>query len=170
MPRAKRDRRNDDEQSLDLTPMIDVTFLLIIFFLVVTQITSQDHVDLCLPDALTVPEYSETEHDFFTVHIAPVDQSGHGDQPREYGWFCNGEPRPKHINEMRAILDFEAARVDPSRDRFGREDTTGISENTVLVRCDARAPSREFGRLIQLLSELKVYKVHVAVLKDPRID
>lgn len=167
--RARRDNRADDEHALNLTPMIDVTFLLIIFFLVMTQITSQDDVDLCLPDALTVPANSEDHDRRFTVHIAPVNATHGDDLPGEFAWFCYGEPNPKSIDEMRAILEFEARVTDPRQGKPGTDPATGISENTVLVRCDARAPAAEFGKLVELMGAAKMYRLNIAFLKDQRV-
>lgn len=42
-------RRGRAEMEANLTPMIDVTFLLIVFFVLVSQIVEVEHVDLNLP-------------------------------------------------------------------------------------------------------------------------
>ena len=46
-------QKTDDEQEMDMnmTPMIDVVFLLIIFFMVITDLTQQDLEELKLPTA-----------------------------------------------------------------------------------------------------------------------
>ncbi len=41
---------------MDMTPMIDVVFLLIIFFMIITDLTQQDLEDLELPIALSATE------------------------------------------------------------------------------------------------------------------
>jgi len=46
---ARRDSRSSGLQ-FNMTPMIDVTFLLIIFFMLVSQITSAENVEMELPD------------------------------------------------------------------------------------------------------------------------
>ena len=74
MARKRKSRKSDEKASPDLTPMIDVTFQLIIFFMVVTQITTQDNVSLRLPDALAANEEDPNAKKIFTVHIAPVNQ------------------------------------------------------------------------------------------------
>ena len=53
-----RRRREPARIHANLTPMIDVTFLLIVFFVLVSRITDADRVDMALPspvDAATVP-------------------------------------------------------------------------------------------------------------------
>ncbi|MEO0662385.1 MAG: biopolymer transporter ExbD, partial [Planctomycetota bacterium] len=44
---AKHDAETD--MDMDMTPMIDVVFLLIIFFMVITDLTQRDLEDLHLP-------------------------------------------------------------------------------------------------------------------------
>jgi biopolymer transport protein ExbD len=158
-------KKEEDSVSIDLTPMIDVVFQLLIFFIVVTQITSQENVNLRLPDALTANDEDPNAKKMFTVHIAPVNQTGGEDMPDQFGWFCYGELRPRTIDEMKAILEVEAALVDPARDLKGREDGV-ISENMILVRCDARAPAGEFGKLIELMVGAMMYKIKIGILKD----
>ena len=42
----------ETEMDMDMTPMIDVVFLLIIFFMIITDLTQQDLEDLELPMAM----------------------------------------------------------------------------------------------------------------------
>jgi hypothetical protein len=171
MARQRRSRPVAEHAEIDLTPMIDVVFQLIIFFMVVTQITTQENVNLRLPDALAANPEPEDAGRLFTVHIAPVNQAGDEVRPADFGWFCYGDPGPRGIDEMRGILDAEAARIDPSCDYQGRpEGPGGISENMFVVRCDARCPAGEFGRLIELMAAVRVYKISIAILQDQRAD
>lgn len=44
-------RRRRQEQGINLTPMIDVVFLLLIFFMVSTTFTKETHLEVELPEA-----------------------------------------------------------------------------------------------------------------------
>lgn len=44
-------RQVKDEDSINLTPLIDVVFLLLIFFMVSTTFTKETHLKLALPEA-----------------------------------------------------------------------------------------------------------------------
>ncbi|MBZ0135896.1 MAG: biopolymer transporter ExbD [Planctomycetes bacterium] len=169
MAKKRKAREAQDGAEVDLTAMIDVTFQLIIFFMVVTQITSQENVNLRLPDALAANEEDPGAKKLFTVHIAPINQAGDEMLPEEFGWFCYGEPNPRNLDEMRGILDAEAALVDAERELTGRGGD-GISENMVIVRCDARCPAGEFGKLIELMASLMMYKIKIAILKDQKVE
>jgi biopolymer transport protein ExbD len=157
---------------VDLTPMIDVVFLLIIFFLVVTQITTQENVNLRLPDALAANPEDPQEKRTFTVHIAPEDQLTTADLPERFGYFAMGRPTPFSLDELRVILRDVAEIVDEERDYKGRNPDTGISENEVVIRSDARAPAQYFGRLIELMSDPEVfmYRIRIAIMKDQFTD
>ena len=56
---------------LNMTPMIDVVFLLITFFMLVTEITRQDDVeDLQLPDITTAVDDDDPDPGRLVINIA----------------------------------------------------------------------------------------------------
>lgn len=72
---VKRDSR-DSEEDLDMTPMVDVTFLLLIFFMVTAAFTLQKSIEVPPPDqeesaeqAQTLPELEEDD-DLIIIRIA----------------------------------------------------------------------------------------------------
>lgn len=168
---AKRHKaaRLQEGVEVDLTPMIDVVFLLIIFFILVTTITTQDNVILRLPDALAANEEEELQGQPFTVHIAPANQDVDVALPDRFGYFCHGHPEARTVREMESIMNEQADRVDALIEYTGR-GPDGISENEIVIRCDARAPAQYFGELIELMAMIKIYKIKVAILKDPRLE
>jgi len=44
-------RQSTQEESINLTPLIDVVFLLLIFFMVSTTFTKEAHIEIALPEA-----------------------------------------------------------------------------------------------------------------------
>ncbi|MEZ5992416.1 MAG: biopolymer transporter ExbD [Planctomycetota bacterium] len=169
MAKSRKKAAVSEGAEVDMTPMIDVTFQLIIFFMVVTQITTQDNVSLRLPDALAANDEDPNAKKIFTVHIAPVNQGASEDMPDEFGWFCYGEPTPRGADEMKGILESVASTVNPEIEYPGR-GPDGISENMLLVRCDARCPAGEFGKLIELMVEARMYKIKIAIMKDQKVE
>jgi hypothetical protein len=67
---------------------------------------------------------------------------------------------------MKSILNQEARRVDSTRKLEGWSEANNRSENLIAVRVDARCPAGEFGKLIELMVEVRMYKIKVYVLKD----
>jgi len=60
-------RRNKDELTLNLTPLIDVVFLLLIFFMVSTSFSRESQLALSLPNA--EGQKAETEQDLIEISI-----------------------------------------------------------------------------------------------------
>ena len=65
-------RRAQVEDSVNLTPLIDVVFLLLIFFMVSTTFTREARLEVILPEANAAPERFEPEQLAVTV-----DAEGH---------------------------------------------------------------------------------------------
>jgi biopolymer transport protein ExbD len=74
-------KRDEDEVGFQLAPMIDMTFLLLIFFMVTTKITKeQKKMDIRLPLAAS----ARTPEDFAGRDIVNIDDEGRiftGDNP-----------------------------------------------------------------------------------------
>ena len=53
MPRAFNRGSQDEESDINLTPMLDVVFIMLIFFIVTATFIKQAGIDVLRPDALT---------------------------------------------------------------------------------------------------------------------
>ncbi len=45
----RRHRHDDDEANVDMTPMLDIVFIMLIFFIVTTSFTKEDALDMTRP-------------------------------------------------------------------------------------------------------------------------
>lgn len=54
-------RQRKEEDSINLTPLIDVVFLLLIFFMVSTTFTRETHLEIDLPEAEGKPSETQAE-------------------------------------------------------------------------------------------------------------
>lgn len=54
-------RQSSQEDSINLTPLIDVVFLLLIFFMVSTTFTKETHLKVDLPEAVGEPGLKQAE-------------------------------------------------------------------------------------------------------------
>lgn len=68
-------KRGPADVQANLTPMIDVTFLLIVFFVLVSQIVEVEHVDMQLPQPPDAPTASQGDEQRVVINIVP----GEGD-------------------------------------------------------------------------------------------
>jgi biopolymer transport protein ExbD len=55
----RRIHRESDEQQIDLTPMLDVVFIMLIFFIVTTSFVKETGIDINRPSAATAQKKSK---------------------------------------------------------------------------------------------------------------
>jgi biopolymer transport protein ExbD len=122
--------------ALNMTPMIDVVFLLLIFFMTVSQVTKLQREPIQLPEVERAEEQQPAE---VTVNV------------RQDGTVLLSG-RPVTPDELARELDRlkHALGGDPSRIR-------------VLIRADERSASRAVNQLVAGLSSLGIHAVRIAV-------
>lgn len=50
---ARRSRQRKEEQTIDITPMLDVVFIMLIFFIVTTSFVKETGIQVTRPEAIT---------------------------------------------------------------------------------------------------------------------
>lgn len=145
---AARGKRGREEEDIDITPMIDVTFLLLIFFLVSS--VPDDKTSIELPEALHGTAVSQLESIVFTIG------EGGGDNPPMYA--ADGKI------ETARLPDSEAARAEQIEENISR----GLRENkmNVVIKADRSVPYRSVAELIKLASRSQGIQLHLAVLDN----
>jgi biopolymer transport protein ExbD len=121
---------------MNMTPMIDVVFLLNIFFITVAQVSEVNNV------RLELPRQQGSDDQKPSVLTINVDQEGQLIIGGNY----------YHLSELVAFVSDELLRLndDPSR-------------MTVVLRADRRVPSRFVNRTVNALAGLGIRKVRVPV-------
>ncbi len=138
----------------DMTPMIDIVFLLIIFFMVVTELT-MNQAEIVLPVA---PRAKVVEpQPGSRVLIINVSLDGKtGEDRMQLG---NGEFLTEKT--LFAALKGETLAFDkwePKPNNVGEPD----SAIEVLIRCDRNAPAEYFHKIFFACQKAKIYKVNLA--------
>ncbi|MGQ9425194.1 ExbD/TolR family protein [Gilvimarinus sp. F26214L] len=107
-------RRNvRTEDSVNLTPLIDVVFLLLIFFMVSTTFTKETHLDINLPEATGEPVPQESEQIEVLINT-------------EGGFAVNGQSLiNKQLNTLKAAIDKTAG---------------GDNQRPLIITADANTP------------------------------
>jgi biopolymer transport protein ExbD len=121
---------------MNMTPMIDVVFLLLVFFMTCTQVSKINKERLELPEQEGSQEQIETS---LTIN---VNQEG--------AVIVSG--RTLTVPELVSIVGDEIAL------RGG--DTAGIN---VVLRGDQRGESRTVNEVVRALSQLQITRVRIAV-------
>jgi biopolymer transport protein ExbD len=131
---------NQEEPEINLTPLIDVVFLLLIFFMVSTTFEHQSRIQIELPEATAQPNKAEDE----SLEIL-IDAQGRyflGDQQ-----VVNTELKTLKGAIRKAVGEREAM--------------------PVIIRADARTPHQAVVRALDATSQLGL--VHIS-LATSRID
>ena len=147
-------KKQDYEMSMNMTPMIDVVFNLIIFFMIVTDLTQQELEDLVLPKA---------------------DMAQKDENPPEKRMIININRKGEYIVRRRnqGVVDECLTTIRRQLGTlvayFPREDD-GCSTQPVLIRADLETEFKYIQKVMQICGEegIKIYKIELAcsVAKD----
>jgi len=132
-------RQKKQEISVNLTPLIDVVFLLLIFFMVSTSFTRETQIKLDLPKASVEPLENTPD----TLEIS-IDQQGR--------YFING----KGI-------------VNSSIETLKKAIQLTINENPdipVIISADANTPYQSVITAMDAASQLGIHNLKMATQKD----
>ncbi len=129
-------RRSNPDISLDLTPLIDVVFLLLIFFMLSTSFNETHWLDVQLPN-IDETQHTTTEDSSFVIGIDPA-----GDlhiNEKNIGTLNNDDLK-KYLSEH---LPKEAI---------------------VVIHGDAKAPHASLVQLLEVLGQLNISQLHIAAI------
>lgn len=129
---------DQDEPEVNLTPLIDVVFLLLIFFMVSTTFEQQSRIQIELPEATATPTESEDE----SLEIV-IDAQGR---------YFLGEQQVVN-NELKTLKAAISKAVD------GREPLT------VIIRADASTPHQAVITALDASSQLGLTHISLATSK-----
>ena len=133
----KPDRQDNVE--LNLTPLIDVVFLLLIFFMVSTTFEKQAKLKLQLPDASVEAKVEDQK----TITIG-VDAKGH-----------------YYINDRQVVnTSIETLKVAL------KKITNGKTDMQVILRADAKTPHQSVVTAMDAASQLGLVKLSIATLQS----
>jgi biopolymer transport protein ExbD len=143
---------------INLTPMIDCTMLLVIFFLLTTQMASPDYIKMNLPK----PHNSvaqETEQNRAVVNVVPFSDEqirrgeGRADRAMEYRvgthHFTEGD-----LMKLVAVLKEQ------------RQASSNPKEFRVEIRSDMRIAFAQVELVFMALQQAQIQKVHVSALRE----
>lgn len=122
--------------AMNMTPMIDIVFLLIIFFMTVTQVSRVNRERLDLPDQEGAAEQPESP---FTINV------------RQNGQIVVSGRVVRTPELVSIVADEVAGRGgDPSRVK-------------IVLRGDARGNSRTINEIVEALDKIDVTRINLAV-------
>lgn len=130
---------------LELTAMIDVIFLLIIFFMTTAQFVQRSRAEIELPKEVGQTE-RQTETPPFIINVLPEGLSP----------FIVGDG---HALNLELLLDL----IDREINRLAREEGRGPDVMEITIRADRRGMSRALNELATELRERGITHWRLAV-------
>jgi biopolymer transport protein ExbD len=148
------------EMDMDMTPMIDVVFLLIIFFMVITDMTQQDLEDLKLPVAVTAKPDKPNPDEFRPVVNIKTD----GSIWVKRRMYFDPE-NPDEYKELRAFLSDVAAKMKRNPDT-----KDNLPDEPLLIRADMNTPFKYIQKVMEQCGYkgVQIWKVQLAAAESDK--
>lgn len=132
-------RRIRTEEGVNITPLIDVVFLLLIFFMVSTTFTKETHLDINLPEASGEPVPDEEQQIEVVINA-------------QGGFAVNGQGLVnKQLNTLKAALD---------------ETAGGDNQLPLIITADANTPYQSVVTAMDAAAQLGFVKLSMTT-KNP---
>ncbi len=153
----------ETEMEMDMTPMIDVVFLLIIFFMIITDMTQQDLEELKLP--MAVHATPDEPHPDEWRPIVNIPHTGAMIVKRETYYDPElDDSKAEPYAEIQKWLSRAATRME--KDHLDIEAGTGpmIPDEALLIRADESCSFKHIQKLMEFCGEkgIQIWKIQLA--------
>lgn len=169
----------EESISPNLIPMIDIMFLLLLFFMLGADMSQREMEDVVLPVANQVKKDDNikdegVQYTTINIHHVPDDNApcavyANGGICREEGhwkWAIRGKDYTK--DTLKAQLEIEAKmNMETEPDPVAKKL---LSARNVLIRADGAAPYGDIQKVIELCGAVGIYKVEVAAAVPSPVD
>jgi len=152
-----RSRLRDKDFDMDITPMIDITFLLLIFFLVCSTPDAITAIDL--PKARYGKGVGERNSVIITIgKEITLDEEGNEHVPV---YLADGKIEQ---NRLPDAYDQQADRIRAAVEQGKRDE----AKENVLIKADRDVAQRDVARVIKAASKVEGMQIHLAVLEQDK--
>jgi biopolymer transport protein ExbD len=153
---AKHDPETD--MDMDMTPMIDVVFLLIIFFMVITDMTQQDLEELQLPVAQNAVADKPNPDEFRPIVNIKVD----GSIWVKRRMYFDPE-NPDDYKELKGYLKDVA-------DKMEKDAASKLPDEALLIRADMNTPFKYVQKVMEQCGYkgIQIWKVQLAAAESEK--
>jgi len=151
------------EIAFNMTPMIDCTFQLIIFFMLTTQIASADFVKMKLPRPLK-PAAKEMKENKAIINVVPYSDAEIRNDPSKLGLAKRYQVGQLRIDNL---ADSEALR-NALKEKKARLSEAQQKKFAVEVRADRRIHYSQIQPILRVLQEAELEKMRITALLSGR--
>lgn len=150
--------KQDAHVDMDMTPMIDIVFLLIIFFMLVTELSQLDIEELVLPVASeAITEEPQVDTRQVTINVV-LNETGDGYLMKVAGDTYDKKSLTNYLKlEVETWGKKEANPSDPTKEDSLLE---------VLIRADQHAKAEAIHDIFHACAQAKIFKVRFAALNE----
>ncbi len=147
--RARKAPEEIGNVGFSMTPMIDIVFQLIIFFMLITDMSQQEMEAVQQPVAKKVLEDKQKPKERLIVNVFKNLTSNK--------WELKF--RGKRYPDVKVLKN----RLAEHANRFKDPKMPSLSNVSVMVRADARAPFEEVQKILQICgdNQVRIYKVEI---------
>ncbi|HIG10726.1 MAG: biopolymer transporter ExbD [bacterium] len=140
------------EMEMDMTPMIDVVFLLIIFFMVITDMTQADLEDLKLPVAQNATADKPNPDEFRPIVNIKIDGSILVKRELLFD--------PENEDDYKVLREYLS---DVAR-RMKKEKASGLPDEPLLIRADENTSFKHIQKVMEQCgyAGIQIWKVQLA--------
>lgn len=144
-------QRGPTAPEMNITPLIDVVFLLIIFFMLVNKIVSDETVQMVVPELTDAKTYDLGELDKISVSVAPV-EGDRGSNPLNW----NGEPQYVQVGSQRFELGDLPGITAVLADARAKNEKVEVN-----LRADAALYFEAVQPVMTAITEAKIGKINL---------
>ena len=154
-PLRRRGKLSDRDFDMDITPMIDITFLLLIFFLVCSTPDADTAIDL--PKARYGKGVGERNSVMITIgKEVTLDEEGN---EHASVYLADGKIESERLPDA---YDQQAELIREVVEKGKRDE----AKENVLIKADRDVAHREVARVIKAASKVEGMQIQLAVLED----
>jgi len=161
MKLTRTDPRTDTE--MDMTPMIDIVFQLIIFFMLITDMSQKELETLILPVAVTAsPDKPDP------TEIRPIVNIVADGKIYVMGELKYDPDNDDGYLELRSYLKTMADRMEKEPLDEKNPNSPKVPANPCLIRADQSTPFRHIQKVMELcgLQGIQIWKVQLAAAES----
>src|SRR5262245_50065153 len=162
---------------VNLVPMVDIMFLLLLFFMLGADMSQREQAELVLPTASEIKENEKVKSDepTTTVNIqhvdppggkCPINASGTGfcREKDHWAYVIRGREVPQEVlkDQLKAEAD-EALETDVDPQAGVR-----LSARKIIIRADRSAPYGNVNKVIEVCGLVGIYKIEVGAAVPPK--
>ncbi len=158
---SKHDPETDME--MNMTPMIDVVFLLIIFFMIITDMTQQDLEDLELPMAQFAREDKPDPTEFRPIINIQYDGKIIIKREEYYSPEVNDADADPY-ERVKDWLSLTAKKMEKDYLTEGATSGPKVPDEPVLIRADISTPFKHIQKIMEFCGAegIQIWKIQLA--------